>query len=86
MRVIYEWDPSKAADNWRKHRVTLAEAASIFLDPLALTFDDPDHSDEEFREITIGLSKKSASPLRVALHEGRSNKNYQCAEGATKGD
>lgn len=28
----------------------------MFLDPLALTFWDPDHSDEEDREITIGRS------------------------------
>ena len=38
--------------------VSFAEAASVFLDRLALTFPDPDHSDEEDREITIGLSSK----------------------------
>ena len=56
MEVVYEWDPDKAANNWRKHGVAFAEAASVFLDPIALTFDDPDHSDEELREITIGVS------------------------------
>ena len=30
----------------------------MFLDPLAITFPDPDHSDEEDREITIGLATK----------------------------
>lgn len=30
------------------------EAATVFLDPLALTFPDPDHSIDEMREITIG--------------------------------
>lgn len=30
----------------------------MFLDPLAITFPDPDHSDEEDREITIGLTTK----------------------------
>lgn len=30
----------------------------MFLDPLALTFSDPDHSDEEDREITIGVTTK----------------------------
>jgi uncharacterized DUF497 family protein len=29
-------------------------AATVFLDPLALTFPDPYHSGEEEREITIG--------------------------------
>jgi len=56
--MVYEWDPAKAAKNQRKHRVSFAEAASVFLDPLALTFDDPDHSEEERREITIGFSLK----------------------------
>ena len=30
----------------------------MFLDPLAITFPDEDHSDEEDREMTIGFSKK----------------------------
>jgi uncharacterized DUF497 family protein len=55
--VTYEWDPAKAQTNVKKHRVTFEEAASVFLDPSALTFWDPDHSDEEEdREITIGRS------------------------------
>jgi uncharacterized DUF497 family protein len=56
--VTYEWDPVKAADNLRKHGVPFAEAASVFLDPSALTFSDPDHSSDEDREITIGMSEK----------------------------
>lgn len=32
------------------------EAATVFQDPKALTFEDPNHSDDEPREITIGLS------------------------------
>ena len=54
--MTYEWDPVKAAANAKKHRVTFEEAASVFLDPSALTFWDPEHSDEEDREITIGRS------------------------------
>ena len=56
--MTYEWDSNKANANLRKHGVSFAEAASVFLDPLALTFDDPDHSEEENREITIGGSKR----------------------------
>jgi uncharacterized DUF497 family protein len=56
--VTYEWDPVKAAGNVKKHRVTFEEAASVFLDPAALTFWDPDHSEEEDREITIGRSTR----------------------------
>ena len=56
--MIYEWDPKKAKANWRKHRVSFEEAASVFLDPLAVTYPDPDHSGEEVREITVGHSMK----------------------------
>lgn len=56
--MVFECDPNKAATNLRKHKVAFAEAASVFLDPLALTFSDPDHSEEEDRAITIGLFPK----------------------------
>jgi uncharacterized DUF497 family protein len=56
--VTYEWDPAKAAENIKKHRVSFEEAASVFLDPLAFTFWDPDHSEREDREITIGRSAR----------------------------
>jgi len=56
--VIYEWDPKKAKANLRKHRMSFEEAATVFLDPFAVTYPDPDHSGEEFREITIGHSAK----------------------------
>ena len=56
--MIYEWDAAKARANLRKHKVSFAEAASVFLDPFAITYLDPDHSDEEDREITIGFSSK----------------------------
>ena len=54
--MIYEWDAEKAKLNLQKHGVTFEDAASVFLDPLALTFADPDHSSGEDREITIGRS------------------------------
>jgi uncharacterized DUF497 family protein len=40
------------------HGVSFEEAATVFVDGLAITFSDPDHSDEEDREITIGLTTK----------------------------
>ncbi len=56
--MIFEWDAKKASTNYRKHGVTFLDAATVFLDPLALTFQDPDHSLEELREITIGHTMK----------------------------
>lgn len=52
--MIFEWDEAKASSNLRRHAVSFEDAASVFLDPWALTFSDPDHSTQEEREITIG--------------------------------
>ena len=52
----FEWDPKKATANIQKHDITFQEAATVFGDPLAITFEDPDHSTEENRYITFGLS------------------------------
>ena len=57
--MTYEWDPRKARANLRLHGVSFEEAIAVFLDPLAITYEDPDHSDEEEREITIGLAGKN---------------------------
>jgi uncharacterized protein len=65
----YEWDPAKAARNERKHRVSFVEAATVFADPLAMTYDDPDHSSDEDRFITIGYS--TAGRLLFVAHAER---------------
>ena len=52
--MIYEWDAEKAAANLRKHGVSFLDAATVFLNPLAMTYEDPDHSADEQREVTIG--------------------------------
>ena len=52
--MIFEWDPNKAESNESKHGISFPDAASAFLDPLAWTFPDPDHSVGEERFITIG--------------------------------
>ncbi|MEK6712834.1 MAG: BrnT family toxin, partial [Nitrospirota bacterium] len=53
----FEWDPKKSATNVRKHDVTFQEASTVFGDRLAMTFVDPDHSNNEQRYLTFGLSK-----------------------------
>ena len=65
----FEWDPAKAAKNFRKHRVSFEEAASIFYDPLAATGADPDHSETEERLVTFGVS--STGRLLVVAHTER---------------
>ena len=56
--MTFEWDARKAAANFTKHAIAFEDAATVFLDPLATTFPDPDHSLEEHREITIGYTIK----------------------------
>jgi uncharacterized DUF497 family protein len=54
--VAFDWDDDKAAANLAKHLVRFEEAMSVFDDPLARIHDDPDHSDDEMREIITGYS------------------------------
>mgnify|MGYP003460506397 FL=1 len=64
----YVWDAEKAAANLAKHGVSFEEATTVFLDSLAVTYDDPDHSVRESRFITIGFSAM-ARPLFVSHTE-----------------
>ena len=54
--MVYDWNAAKAKANIEKHGVSFDEAATVFLEPLALTFPDPYHSGGEEREITIGYT------------------------------
>lgn len=67
----FEWDPAKARHNLRKHRISFEEAGSIFYDPLAATGADPDHSEEEERMITLGMSFRGR--LLIVAHAERDN-------------
>lgn len=58
MSLEFEWDAPKADANLKKHGVAFDEALSMFADPLARIFDDPDHSEDEPREIIVGFSTK----------------------------
>jgi hypothetical protein len=55
--VNFEWDPAKATENLRKHRVTFEEAATVFDHPLADTYNDPDHLRAEQRFLTYGRAR-----------------------------
>jgi uncharacterized DUF497 family protein len=62
----FEWDPKKAHSNIEKHGVRFEEAATVFIDPMALTIYDPDHSEDEERWITMGISKNGR--LLIVCH------------------
>jgi uncharacterized protein len=54
----FEWDPKKADANLSKHGVSLAEAVTVFGDPLSMNMPDPDHSEGEQRFIVLGMSNR----------------------------
>jgi uncharacterized DUF497 family protein len=69
--VNFEWDPAKARQNRRKHRISFPEATTIFGDPLAVTYPDPDHSASEQRFITVGMS--NTGRVLIVAHADRND-------------
>lgn len=68
--MIFRWDPAKQRANRLRHGIDFAEAIDVLMDPLSVTFPDPDHSWEEQRFITIGASSRQRV-LVVAHTEAR---------------
>ena len=68
----FDWDERKAATNLKKHGVSFHEAGTVFGDPMAITFHDPEHSETEHRFLTFGLSQSSR--LLVVAHTDRGSK------------
>lgn len=50
--MLVEWDPKKAASNYRKHRVRFADSVAVLEDERAITLRD--FEDEEERWVSIG--------------------------------
>ena len=63
-----EFDPAKAAANLKKHRVSFAHAEQSLRDPLAVTIEDPDAS-EEARFVTLGAD--ALGRILVVVHTPR---------------
>lgn len=76
MDYIFDWDPKKAAVNLRKHRVSFERAATIFLDPRAVSIPDKEHGQEEERWVTIGLD--ASANVLVAVHTFLEVDETQC--------
>ncbi|GBE01463.1 hypothetical protein BMS3Abin08_00894 [bacterium BMS3Abin08] len=79
----FEWDSDKSKANLKKHRISFHEASTVFGDPLAITFSDPDHSIREHRFLTFGYSRMNQ--LLVVVHtERRGKTRLISARRATK--
>ncbi len=68
--MFFEWDPAKEARNRRKHGVSFAEAGTVFGDPLSKTYPDLDHSEQEERYLTLGVSESGRILVIAHLEEG----------------
>jgi uncharacterized DUF497 family protein len=68
----FEWDPAKALRNAREHRVSFERAATVFLDPRAMSIFDDEHSEDEERWNTLGLDRTGV--LLVVCHTFREEK------------
>lgn len=66
LQYNFEWDPYKTMQNLRKHKVSFERAAEVFLDLLAISIYDEEHSLDEDRWITIG--KEQTNLILVVVH------------------
>ena len=80
----FEWDPDKAASNLNKHGVCFEEATTVFANPLALIFEDEEHSQDEVREIIIGHSERNRLLLVSFTERQRSSLRIISARVATR--
>jgi uncharacterized DUF497 family protein len=70
----FQWDPAKALSNTRKHNVTFDQAATVFLDSLALTVYDETNSQDEERWFTLGFDANGMLlASRAHVHNRRSD-------------
>jgi len=85
MSLEFEWDPVKAKSNLQKHQVSFEEASTVFNDPLFITFLDVEHSSDEERYITMGLSRRRR--LLLVAHTDRQERiRIISAREATKNE
>jgi hypothetical protein len=69
--MIFAWDTKKAVANQRKHGVSFEEASSALRDSFSATAHDPDHSEDEDRFVTFGISSRGR--LLTVSHTDRAN-------------
>ena len=74
MSIKFEWDPRKARRNLRKLEVDFTEATTVFADTLSITIPDPDHSEDEERWVTMGLTNRQRLLVVVHTEEGETSR------------
>jgi hypothetical protein len=72
--IAFEWDQRKDSANRRKHGLGVAEASTVFDDPLSITVPDPDHGSDEDRFVIVGMSDKRS--LLIVVHTIRGESEW----------
>ena len=85
MSAQFTWSIAKARANRQKHGVSFEEALTVFADSLALIHDDPEHSQEELREIIVGHSSAGRLLLVSFIERDRAIRLIS-ARKATRGE
>jgi uncharacterized DUF497 family protein len=78
LRYTFEWDQVKARENLRKHRISFDRAAEVFLDPLAVSIFDEEHSEMEERWVTIGRDPRGGCWCSFILSLKSHSRNGRC--------
>jgi uncharacterized protein len=76
--AIFQWDDRKAKINLRKHGVDFEEGVTIFNDPLLATMPDAEHSENEQRFISIGISVKGTVLVVVYTERNEKTRIISC--------
>ncbi len=76
----FEWDPEKAIRNERKHGISFYEAITVFNDPNAYTFADPDHSFHEDRYLAFAYSDRNRLLTVSYTYQGKKTRLISARE------
>jgi uncharacterized DUF497 family protein len=80
----FAWDPEKARSNAERHGVSFEEAATTWLDPLAIERRDEAHSAVEERWLRIGTSLRGALLVVWSTERGRERRTVIRIIGARR--
>jgi uncharacterized protein len=85
MALTFEWDETKDLSNQKKHGISFDEAKTVFNDPRSLTIADEAHSDEEDRNVDIGISSRGRLIVVSYTERGPNIRIISCRK-ATKSE
>lgn len=68
--MLVEWDPHKAAANFRKHRVRFADSLAVLEDERAITLIDSEAEEERW----VSIGSDALGRVLVVVYTARTNR------------